>query len=147
MGGSAVLYGIGARLDSQPELLFTLRQADHFELLNSATVSSSLDKSGGVQEGLDTSELSAIFDNILLFALQLSTLADLCIGILPLMLTTENVCPILKFSYKWRLHLHHTIHECALLFFFKNQEEIEQNFPEPLQEVWDILNPSKSACG
>ena len=92
-------------------------------------------------------ELSAIFDNILLFALQLSTLADLCIGILPLMLTTENVCPILKFSYKWRLHLHHTIHECALLFFFKNQEEIEQNFPEPLQEVWDILNPSKSACG
>ncbi|MGV8948907.1 MAG: SWIM zinc finger family protein [Candidatus Paracaedibacter sp.] len=58
---AAVLYGIGARLDSQPELLFTLRQADHFELLNSATVSSNLDKSGGAQEEIDTSELSAIF--------------------------------------------------------------------------------------
>ena len=58
---AAVLYGIGARLDSQPELLFTLRQADHFELLNSATISSSLDKSSNIQEELDTSELSAIF--------------------------------------------------------------------------------------
>jgi uncharacterized Zn finger protein len=58
---AAVLYGIGARLDSQPELLFTLRQADHFELINSATVSSNLGKSGGVQEEIDTSELSTIF--------------------------------------------------------------------------------------
>ena len=58
---AAVLYGIGARLDSQPELLFTLRQADHFELLNSATGSSNLNKSDNVPEELDTSELSAIF--------------------------------------------------------------------------------------
>jgi uncharacterized Zn finger protein len=33
---AAVLYGIGARLDSQPELLFTLRQVDAAELLSKA---------------------------------------------------------------------------------------------------------------
>jgi uncharacterized Zn finger protein len=31
---AAVLYGIGARLDGQPELLFTLRKVDHLELLS-----------------------------------------------------------------------------------------------------------------
>jgi uncharacterized Zn finger protein len=30
---AAALYGIGARLDNQPELLFTLRQVDHTELV------------------------------------------------------------------------------------------------------------------
>jgi uncharacterized Zn finger protein len=30
---AAVLYGIGARLDERPELLFTLRKVDHLELL------------------------------------------------------------------------------------------------------------------
>lgn len=58
---AAVLYGVGARLDSQPELLFTLRQADHFELLNSATVTSKIDKSENAQKEMDISELSAIF--------------------------------------------------------------------------------------
>ena len=33
---AAVLYGIGARLDSKPELLFTLRQVDAAELLSEA---------------------------------------------------------------------------------------------------------------
>jgi len=33
---AAVLYGVGARLDSQPELLFTLRQVDPAELLSKA---------------------------------------------------------------------------------------------------------------
>ena len=33
---AAVLYGIGARFDSQPELLFTLRQVDPAELLSKA---------------------------------------------------------------------------------------------------------------
>lgn len=32
----AVLYGIGARLDQQPELLFTLRQVDYLELIQNA---------------------------------------------------------------------------------------------------------------
>jgi uncharacterized Zn finger protein len=31
---AAVLYGVGARLDNQPELLFVLRKVDHLELLS-----------------------------------------------------------------------------------------------------------------
>jgi uncharacterized Zn finger protein len=34
---AAVLYGIGARLDTQPEILFTLRNVDSSELLSEAT--------------------------------------------------------------------------------------------------------------
>ncbi len=33
---AAVLYGVGARLDNGPELLFKLRQVDHLELINNA---------------------------------------------------------------------------------------------------------------
>ena len=33
---AAVMYGIGARFDEQPELLFQLRQVDHLELLTAA---------------------------------------------------------------------------------------------------------------
>lgn len=33
---AAVLYGVGARLDREPELLFTLRQVDHLELIERA---------------------------------------------------------------------------------------------------------------
>ncbi|HZU35712.1 MAG TPA: SWIM zinc finger family protein, partial [Gemmataceae bacterium] len=33
---AAVLYGVGARLDSQPELLFRLREVDHVELVEEA---------------------------------------------------------------------------------------------------------------
>ena len=35
---AAALYGVGARLDAQPELLFALRQVDHLELMAQATV-------------------------------------------------------------------------------------------------------------
>jgi len=35
---AAVLYGIGARLDRQPELLFTLRKVDHQDLIANAEV-------------------------------------------------------------------------------------------------------------
>jgi uncharacterized Zn finger protein len=34
---AAVLYGIGARLDERPDLLFTLRKVDHLELLSAGT--------------------------------------------------------------------------------------------------------------
>ena len=33
---AAVLYGIGARLDEKPELLFTLREVDQQELITNA---------------------------------------------------------------------------------------------------------------
>src|SRR5437016_5613725 len=36
---SAVLYGIGARFDHQPDLLFRLRQVDHLELIAEASAS------------------------------------------------------------------------------------------------------------
>jgi uncharacterized Zn finger protein len=36
---AATLYGVGARLDESPELLFVLRGADHFELISEATES------------------------------------------------------------------------------------------------------------
>ena len=34
---AAVLYGVGSRLDQEPELLFVLRGVDHLELIGSAT--------------------------------------------------------------------------------------------------------------
>jgi uncharacterized Zn finger protein len=36
---AATLYGVGARLDENPELLFLLRGADHLELVTTATES------------------------------------------------------------------------------------------------------------
>lgn len=38
---AAVLYGIGARLDQKPDLLFTLRKVDHLDLLSAGTRSPS----------------------------------------------------------------------------------------------------------
>ena len=34
---AAVMYGVGARLDHQPELLFALRNTDHADLIAQAT--------------------------------------------------------------------------------------------------------------
>jgi uncharacterized Zn finger protein len=39
---AAVLYGVGARLDERPELLFLLRQVDHLELLETAATSATV---------------------------------------------------------------------------------------------------------
>ncbi len=43
---SAVLYGVGARLDTQPELLFLLRGVDHLELIGGAVAATSLPDTG-----------------------------------------------------------------------------------------------------
>lgn len=40
---AAVLYGVGARLDQQPELLFVLRQVDHLELISHAATTGTLE--------------------------------------------------------------------------------------------------------
>ncbi len=59
---SAVLYGIGARLDRQPELLFTLRQVDQQELI--ATAGSDLSKNSRRPAGakvLASDDLSEMF--------------------------------------------------------------------------------------
>jgi uncharacterized Zn finger protein len=57
---SAVLYGIGARLDTSPEDLFLLRHVDHLELIKSSSSMGMVAKTrkGAIQE----SDLSALFD-------------------------------------------------------------------------------------
>ena len=59
---AAVLYGVGARLDQQPELLFTLRRVDAQELV--AQVSSGLPlgrKGAGKAKVLDDASLADVF--------------------------------------------------------------------------------------
>jgi uncharacterized Zn finger protein len=59
---AAVLYGVGARLDRQPELLFTLRKVDHQELI--ATAGSGFSTEGKRPAGtkvLASDDLSEMF--------------------------------------------------------------------------------------
>jgi uncharacterized Zn finger protein len=57
---AAVLYGIGARLDAAPELLFTLRGVDHADFVTNAGAGLSL--TGGVSERiLTTDDVAALF--------------------------------------------------------------------------------------
>jgi uncharacterized Zn finger protein len=59
---AAVLYGVGSRLDQQPELLFLLRGADQEELIVAdaeSAIDSTLQSAGGKQ--LNSNELADIF--------------------------------------------------------------------------------------
>ncbi len=59
---AAVLYGVGARLDAKPELLFKLRGVDHEELIAAdaqAAVASAT--AGGKSKRLDSDDLSDVF--------------------------------------------------------------------------------------
>lgn len=59
---AAVMYGVGARLDKQPELLFVLRDVDHQELVSQAVAEGNLDRELGSSEGAFAGEeLGAIF--------------------------------------------------------------------------------------
>jgi uncharacterized Zn finger protein len=59
---AAVLYGVGARLDNKPELLFTLRGVDHDELI-AADAEKAMDAatSRGKSKRLAADELGAVF--------------------------------------------------------------------------------------
>lgn len=57
---AAVLYGVGARLDAQPELLFTLRQVDPAELIAQAAESLGATPASGAK-ALGDDELSEVF--------------------------------------------------------------------------------------
>jgi uncharacterized Zn finger protein len=57
---AAVLYGVGARLDQQPELLFRLRQVDHLELIEEA-VPRAGKKSVTGKKTLASSEVAGVF--------------------------------------------------------------------------------------
>ena len=57
---AAVMYAIGARLDSQPDLLFKLRQVDHLQLIEQADTAQLTD--GGNHENvIDDAQLEDIF--------------------------------------------------------------------------------------
>jgi uncharacterized Zn finger protein len=59
---AAVLYGVGARLDENPELLFTLRSVNHEELITQAGAATDLaGKPGAAGPELAESELGAVF--------------------------------------------------------------------------------------
>ncbi|MGQ0681511.1 SWIM zinc finger family protein [Bradyrhizobium sp.] len=59
---AAVLYGVGARLDERPQLLFVLRNVDENELIASAGQGSPLTRAAsGAAKVLDESDVAALF--------------------------------------------------------------------------------------
>ena len=58
---AAVLYGVGARLDQQPELLFLLRNVDHEALITAELEITSTTSKRGKGRRLATSDLSDVF--------------------------------------------------------------------------------------
>jgi uncharacterized Zn finger protein len=62
---AAVLYGVGARLDKEPELLFTLRKVDHLDLINNVSVKTnsknSISRLSKNSKALQDKELSDLF--------------------------------------------------------------------------------------
>lgn len=60
---AAVLYGVGNRLDTSPDLLFTLRNVDHLELVSQAVAAGNLDRTldPGDDHSLAGSDLGEIF--------------------------------------------------------------------------------------
>jgi uncharacterized Zn finger protein len=57
---AAVLYGVGARLDTAPDLLFTLRNVDHMELISQATLQPGTTRQTSSKTVTDQ-DLSALF--------------------------------------------------------------------------------------
>jgi len=58
---AAVLYGIGARLDTQPELLFRLRGVEHTELISETSAGEVVGRAAGSTERLDDESLADVF--------------------------------------------------------------------------------------
>ena len=58
---AAVLYGVGARLDHQPELLFLLRNVDHEELITTELDLGSATSGKGKRRRLTGADLSDVF--------------------------------------------------------------------------------------
>lgn len=58
---AAVLYGVGARLDEQPELLFQLRNVDHFELITAAGAATAVARAMKPAKVLKSTDLSSVF--------------------------------------------------------------------------------------
>jgi uncharacterized Zn finger protein len=58
---AAALYGVGARLDDEPGLLFRLRGVDPAELATGGLVLAATDPAGEADDGLDSDDLAGIF--------------------------------------------------------------------------------------
>jgi uncharacterized Zn finger protein len=60
---AAVMYGIGARLDQKPELLFLLRKVDHLELIEGAVDAGTVSEAGKPKgkKTIATAELADVF--------------------------------------------------------------------------------------
>src|SRR5438105_1944506 len=58
---AAVLYGVGARLDQEPELLFVLRKVDHLELIEEAVPQAGQKTAPGGKKTLADSEVASVF--------------------------------------------------------------------------------------
>lgn len=58
---AATLYGVGARLDTSPELFFTLRSTDMQELISAAGASAAVAPAGPSSGDLAEDDLSALF--------------------------------------------------------------------------------------
>ncbi len=58
---AAVLYGVGARLDERPELLFQLRNVDHAELITAVGTAPALARTAKPDKVLKSADLSGIF--------------------------------------------------------------------------------------
>ena len=71
---AAALYGVGARLDAKPELLFVLREVDHLALIASAT-SARTPATKGTKAGKGTkaSKVIAKGDLASVFGIELDT--------------------------------------------------------------------------
>lgn len=57
---AATLYGVGARLDAEPEIFFTLRQVDQAELVSEASTAKRLRKTSG-KRTLGAADLESVF--------------------------------------------------------------------------------------
>jgi uncharacterized Zn finger protein len=58
---AAVLYGVGARLDTKPEMLFTLRGVSHLDLVDEASVDIAPKRGASAAMQADDAMLSSIF--------------------------------------------------------------------------------------
>lgn len=58
---AAVLYGVGARLDREPELLFVLRQVDHLDLITQAADVSAMTNASTGLKTIAGDELADVF--------------------------------------------------------------------------------------
>ena len=58
---AAVLYGVGARLDDEPKMLFTLRGVDPAEMIAAAVTDAPKKRASGGRKRLKTDDVSSVF--------------------------------------------------------------------------------------